>query len=143
MAKSSEGKAEPTAGAPEEDLEPARAAVARARRVASASTLAAAAAAGLGESPIVGETARSARHSSSHSELSPRQSPQQSQQNLTATVAAKLAHRKNQPVYHTLNLSRRQCFSFFCVLCLLVSNQTDCAMVPFVTPGQVSSNHPR
>ena len=68
VAKSSEREAAPTAGAPEEDPEPARAAAARARRVASASPLAAAGAAALGESPIVEETARNARHSSSHSE---------------------------------------------------------------------------
>ena len=43
VAKPSNGKPVPTAGAPEEDPEPARRAAARARRVASASALAAAA----------------------------------------------------------------------------------------------------
>ena len=57
-----------------------------------------------GESPIVEETARSARHISSQSELSPRQSLQQSQRNITVPVAAKLAYSKNPPVYHTSNL---------------------------------------
>ena len=66
VAQSSEGKAAPTAGIPEAEPEPARAAAARARRVASVSSLAPAGAAALGEPRIVKETARSARHSSSH-----------------------------------------------------------------------------
>ena len=69
VAKSSEGKATPTAGALEEYPEPARAAATWARRVAFASALAAAGTAAPGESPIVEETARSTRHNSSHSEL--------------------------------------------------------------------------
>ena len=69
VAKSSEGKAAPTAGASKKDPEPARPAAARARRVTSDSSLAGAGAATLGESPIVEETVRSARHSSSTSEF--------------------------------------------------------------------------
>ena len=75
-------------------------------RVASESALTVAGAAAPGQSPIVEETARSAHHSSSRSELLPRQSPQQSQRSLTAAVAVKLTYSRNQPVYHTLNLSR-------------------------------------
>ena len=120
LAKSYEGKSAPTAGVPEEDPEPAIAAAARSRRVAHASALAAAGVA----APIVEEAACSTRHSCSHGELSQRQSLPQSQRSLTAAVAANLACSRNQPVC-------------LCVLCLLVSNPTDCLKVPSAIPGQV------
>ena len=99
--------------------------------------LAVAGAAAPGESPIVEETARSARHGSSHSELSQQQSPQQSQPSLTAAVAGNLLYSRNQPVYHMLSLSRGRCLSFLCVLRLLVNNQTDLSKFPFAIPRQV------
>ena len=139
VAKSSEGKAAPHAGAPEEDHEPARAAAARARRVASASALAEARAAAPGESHIIEETARSARHSSSHSELSQRQSPQVSQQqsqriSLTAEMSQPISH--FEPVWLTMLLSSLRAS--------LASQQPDrLVQGPLCYTRTSTSNHPR